>query len=86
MKFKELKARSKLLNPILRIGKKGITPGMVEEIKKLLKKKKLIKIKILSNCPVENRDKMIDEIVSKTESNLITKIGNVFVLYKEKEN
>ena len=35
------------LKPLIQIGKNGITPTLIEELKKALKKKKLVKIKCL---------------------------------------
>ena len=44
---KELKEISIGLRPTIQIGKKGLTIELIEEIKKQLKKKKLLKIKLL---------------------------------------
>ncbi len=81
--MKELKKKAKTLSPVLRIGKNGMTESVFKEIEKLLKKRDLIKIKILNNCPVEDKDKMIKFIVERTNSKLISKIGNVFTIYRK---
>ena len=83
MDINELKARAKSLDPVLRIGKNGLTENVFIEIEKLLKKRKLIKIKILNNCAAEDFDEMIDSILEKTKAMLVSKIGNVFSIYKE---
>ena len=67
MQKKLLKSKAKLLQPVLRIGKYGLTENVINEIKKLLKKKKLIKIKILTNCPIENKNELINEVIEKTK-------------------
>ncbi len=85
MDIDELKERSKNLDPVLRIGKFGITPNVTLEIDKLLKKRKLIKIKILNNCPIENKDDMIASIIEKSCSVLVSRVGNVFTIYREKD-
>ena len=56
MTSKQLIERSKAIEPTIRIGKSGITESQIEEIKKQLKKRKLIKIKFLRSF-IESNDK-----------------------------
>lgn len=81
---KELLETAKLLEPVLRIGKSGLTESVIEEIKKQLQKKKLIKIKILKSA-LEDKDKkeLAKEIAQKTDSDLIHQVGFVIVLYRK---
>ncbi|MFH2028182.1 MAG: YhbY family RNA-binding protein [Nanoarchaeota archaeon] len=80
----KLKEKAKLLEPVLRIGKSGITDSVVEEIKCILIKKKLIKIKFLRSALADkNKKQLAEEIARKTESELIDAVGFVVVLYKE---
>ena len=81
-----LKKRSKTLEPLLRIGKKGMTENVFIEIEKLLKKRDLVKIKILNNCPVDNKGALIDFIVEKSKSTLVEKVGNIFTIYRRKSS
>ena len=53
---KKLSEKAKIIEPILRIGKSGLTESVIEEIKKQLQKKRLIKIKILKSA-LEDKDK-----------------------------
>ena len=48
MDKKELSSQANNLKPIIQIGKSGLSDSIKEEIKKHLKKRKLIKIKCLS--------------------------------------
>jgi RNA-binding protein len=82
MDINKLRQKAKNLEPVIRIGKKGLTKNVFLETEKLLKKRKLIKIKILNNCPIENKKEIIDSIVKKTNSVLVSKIGNVFSIYR----
>lgn len=80
---RELRSRAKTLEPDLRIGKNGITDSLVLEIKKQLRKKKLIKIKILKSAREGlNKKEFANELARKTESELVELVGFVFVLYK----
>jgi len=75
-----IKTKAKYLDTALRIGKKGLTENIYAEIEKLLKKRKLVKIKILNNCPMD-KDEIIRRVIEKTHSQLILKIGGVFVIF-----
>jgi RNA-binding protein len=81
----ELRHDAKTLEPTLRIGKFGLTDNVHVEVEKLLKKRRLVKIKILNNCPVEDKDDLIDKVVSKSQTVLVSKIGNIFTIYREKK-
>ncbi|MEM2130891.1 MAG: YhbY family RNA-binding protein [Candidatus Woesearchaeota archaeon] len=80
-KLKELREKAKNLEPVLRIGKFGLNENVHNEIEKLLKKRRLIKIKILNNCPVE-KEKLIEKILIKNKAILILDLGNVFAIYR----
>lgn len=68
----------------IRIGKNGITPNLIGEISKQLKKKK-IKVKILGSFVKEKDKKEIaNEVALKTGSRLIKMVGFVFALEKGK--
>ncbi len=81
MNINKLKHKAKTLQPVIRIGKNGLNENVHKEIKKLLKKRKLIKIKILNNCPVD-KNSLIEEILKKSKSNLISRIGNIFSIHR----
>ena len=78
----QLRSKAKTLETILRIGKNGLTDNIFKELKRLLKKRKLIKIKLLKTA-LENKKELIDEIIEKTNSELIEAVGNVVILYRK---
>ncbi len=81
---KELKSKAMGLEPIILVGKSGLTGSVIQEIKIQLKKRKLIKIKFLRSIVKEKGKKeLAEELASKTNSRIITKVGFVVVLYKE---
>lgn len=69
----------------IRIGKKGVTVSLIEEIKKQLKKKKKIKVKMLGSF-IKGKDKkqIANEVALRTNSSLIKMAGFVFALKKGK--
>ena len=81
---KELKSKAMELDPIIIVGKSGLTDSAVKEIKIQLKKRKLIKIKFLRSIVKEKGKKeLAQELASRTDSKIITQVGFVVVLYKE---
>ena len=79
----QLRSKAKALEPILRIGKNGLSENVIKEIGSLLKEKNLIKIKLLKSAISKNKKEMINEITEKTDSELIEAVGNIAVLYRE---
>lgn len=85
--IKEVKRISHSLNPLVRVGKNGITESIMEEIKHLLKSKKIIKVKLNKSISDDyDRKALAKEIAEKTESILVNQIGNNIVLLSKGEN
>ncbi len=83
MDLKKLKATSKELQPMLRIGKSAVNEAVVAEIASQLKKKRIIKIKILKAALSEHTKKeIIEKITEGTKSKLIDSVGNMITVYK----
>lgn len=83
------KKDGKLLKPIIQIGKNGLSEGTLEEIKKHLKKRKLIKIKCLkyylSVGEGTNKEKMrrtADLIAKETGAEVVSVVGFTMVLWR----
>ena len=67
----------------INIGKSGVNDNVIEEIKRQLKANEIVKLKFAKNI-ARDKDKYIDEIVSKTKAKLIDVRGHVAVIYKKK--
>lgn len=67
----------------MQVGKKGLTEEQVNEIKRQLGRKRIVRIKLLSSA-IENeeKEKFFDEIIEKTNSNIVKKIGNTLIIKK----
>jgi len=79
---KELMNRS-LSAMTINIGKAGINDNVIEEIKRQLKAKEMVKLKFAKNISSE-KETYITQIVEKSNSNLIDLRGNVAVIFKKK--
>jgi len=81
---KRLREKAKSIQPILRIGKSGLTENVIKEIKRQLKKRNLIKIKLLKSAAQrDSRKKFAKELAQRTDSELIQQVGFVIVLKKK---
>ena len=67
----------------INIGKSGVNDNVIEEIKRQLKANEIVKLKFAKNI-ARDKDKYIDEIVSKTKAQLIDVRGHFAVIYKKK--
>lgn len=73
--------------PTLWIGKSGVTPEVVGEVKKQLRKNEVVKIKILKKALEQTTVKALaKDLVDKTGSELIEARGHTLILYKIKAN
>jgi len=75
-----LRARAHGLDPVVQIGKFGVTPEALANIDKALSDHELIKIKFIGFK--EARIELSSEIAGATGSILIDVIGNVAILYR----
>lgn len=82
-KLKEMRSESKSMDPTITIGKNGLTDQVVSNIKDELSRRRLVKIKILPSIVEESgKDKLFEEIISKSEAKVIQKIGFTITLTK----
>ncbi|MFW6013808.1 MAG: YhbY family RNA-binding protein [Nanoarchaeota archaeon] len=81
----EIKKQAKNLKPLVRVGKSGLTNTLLEEIKKHLKKRRLVKVKFLKNSPYENIKDLAEEIANSAQCEIITVMGLTVVFYKKRK-
>ena len=82
-KLYQLKSEANQINPILNIGKNGITETLIEELNKQMKVNRLVKVRILKSAEEGKDVKVIaEEIAKATRSTLIEVRGRTVVLYR----
>lgn len=79
-----LRSMGQTLEPVVQIGKEGVTPEVVESAREVIKKRELIKVKVLQNSPEEPKD-AIEKLVERTQSELAQVIGRCGLLYKKNQ-
>lgn len=81
--MKKLKSKARLLEPLVRIGKNGLTDQTVNQVKLMIKKRKLVKVKFLrAFLDTHDRKSAAKELAEKTGAEVIDQVGFVVVLYK----
>ena len=65
---------------ILQVGKGGISEALVQQVKDALRKRELIKMRVLDNCPLDARE-AAEELAARTGSEVVQVIGSLFVLF-----
>lgn len=69
------------LEPIVQIGKEGVTPTVVSAAQEAIKKRELIKVRVLQNAPVEPEE-AITMLTERVDADLVQLIGRNGLLYK----
>ena len=64
---------------ILQVGKGGISEALVQQVKDALRKRELIKMRVLDNCPLDARE-AAEELAARTGSEVVQVIGSRFVI------
>lgn len=78
---KHLRALGHDLNPVVLVGKEGLTDSLLASTLVALKTHELIKIKAGQNAPLE-RAEMAKELSRLTGAALVQQIGRVALLYR----
>lgn len=64
---------------LIRIGKNGFSESILTELIKLIRLKKAVKVKILSNAPIEDSKEFFDNLESNIGFKLWRKKGNTAI-------
>jgi len=81
---KYLRSLAHHLNPIVMVGKQGLTESVIAKVNESLDSHELIKIRFLEWK--EQKKPLSKEIADKTRSVLAGMIGHVAILYRQQEN
>ncbi|MBI5391087.1 YhbY family RNA-binding protein [Candidatus Woesearchaeota archaeon] len=76
------RSKAHVLDPSVRIGKSGLSDGMMQEIKRQLDKRKMIKIKFLPNFEAAAFDEAVLKITSTLGARVVQKMGKILVVEK----
>ena len=81
--IREFKARAQRLKALLKIGKEGLSPQFLAALDVALAHHGLVKVKF-DDFKAEKKT-LTPQLAEKSGSHLVTRVGNVVVLYRPKE-
>jgi|SRR5579884_1182198 len=79
-----LKGLAHSLSPVVRVGRGGVTPAIVEETKKSIAAHELIKVRFELEDGSERRE-AAEELARATDSELAGTIGKLAILYRRRD-
>ena len=77
-----LRSMAAQIQPIMQIGKGGVSENLAKTVSDALEARELIKLSVLENCDYTTRD-MADELAVATSSEVVAVIGRKVILYRE---
>ena len=80
--LRELKARAQRMKATVKIGKEGLSPKFLAGLDEVLKHNELVKVKF--DEFKEEKKELAPQLAEKTGSHLVTRVGNVAVLFRPK--
>ena len=81
---KELEKVAHDLQPVVIVGGAGVTDGVMDMVDKSLTTHELIKVKF--NEYKDEKKELTDQICQRTDATLVRIIGNIAILFREKED
>jgi RNA-binding protein len=79
-----LKGLANQLNPMLQIGKDGISDSFLQQLEENLEDHELVKINILNNNYLDTKETAF-ELCEQLDAEFVQAIGNKVVIYREAE-
>jgi len=80
--IRKFKAAAQLLEPMLKVGKAGLSEGFIKSVDAALAQHELVKIKFTDFK--EQKKELAPSLAEQTSSHLIMRVGNVMVLHRPK--
>lgn len=77
-----IKKKAHDLEPLVRVGKDGITENLIQSILEAIESREVLKVKILQNCEKE-KEEILEELSQRTEFEVVGLIGRTIILYRE---
>ena len=80
--IRKFKAAAQQLEPMLKVGKAGLSEGFLRSVDLALSQHELVKIKFAEFK--EQKKELAPQLAEKTASHLVMRVGNVMVLHRPK--
>lgn len=76
-----LRSLGHALRPVVMVGGKGVTAGLLAELEQALEQHELIKVKVAAGDR-DRRDEWIGQLIADSQARLVQRIGNIALLYR----
>lgn len=80
-----LRAMANGIDPIMQVGKGGITDNLIKTVSDALEARELIKMKVLDNTE-ESARTAANALAEEVGADVVCTLGTKFVLYRESKN
>ena len=82
--LRHLRALGHDLDPVIAVGKNGVTESLAKEAAHALEKHELIKVRVMQEAPVD-RHEAAETLAEKTGAALAQVLGRTFLLYRRND-
>jgi RNA-binding protein len=82
--LRKLKGLAQRREAVVRVGKHGLTAAFLESLDEALSRHELVKVKFADLK--DQKKELAPLLAEKTGSHLVTRVGNVVVLYREQSD
>lgn len=80
---RQLKAEAQKLEPVIKVGKNGLSPAFYQALEQELDAHKLVKLKFVDFK--EQKKELAPQIATQSGSELVMLVGNVAVFFRAKQ-
>jgi RNA-binding protein len=80
-----LRAEAHGLEPVVSLGKEGLSDSLLDAVRDALTTHELIKVRVLENAPLDRKE-AADALPSLVKAELAGLIGRILILYKRHPN
>jgi len=80
-----LRALGNALDPIVQVGKSGVTDNVIFSLNEALAARELVKVRVLKNC-LDDTKEVAENLSKKTDSHLVQVIGRNVILYRPSQD
>ncbi|HEX7862975.1 MAG TPA: YhbY family RNA-binding protein [Verrucomicrobiae bacterium] len=79
--IRKLKGLAQRMDASLKVGKQGLSEGFIKSLDEELSRHELVKVKFTEFK--EQRKELAPQLAERTQSHLVTLLGNVVVLFRQ---
>ena len=83
---KYLRGLAHNLKPMVHLGQKGLTEGVISSMDEALELHELIKLKFLDFKKKSQKEELAGRIAQRTKAELVGMIGNIAIFYRRQQD